>query len=100
MASIRKPRRSPRKTASKAAPRKRKPAPRKGGAPRRKPARKAVAAASPAPQENPAAHQLAQRIARMVLDRKASDVVVLDVRGLTSYADYFVIASGDSERQV
>jgi ribosome-associated protein len=34
------------------------------------------------------------------VDRKATDVVLLDVRGLTSYADYFVLASGDSERQV
>jgi len=34
------------------------------------------------------------------LDKKADDVVILDVRGMTSYADYFVIASGASERQV
>jgi len=34
------------------------------------------------------------------MDRKATDVVLLDVRGMTSYADYFVLASGDSERQV
>jgi ribosome-associated protein len=34
------------------------------------------------------------------LDKKADDVLILDVRGKTSYADYFVIASGDSDRQV
>lgn len=34
------------------------------------------------------------------LDRKAEDVRVLDVRGLSSYADYIVLMTGDSERQV
>jgi ribosome-associated protein len=33
-------------------------------------------------------------------DRKALDVVVLDVRGRTSYADFLVIASGTSDRHV
>src|SRR5439155_4967276 len=50
--------------------------------------------------ENPAARALARRIAELALDKKANDVIVLDVRGMTSYADYFVIASGESERQV
>jgi ribosome-associated protein len=36
----------------------------------------------------------------MLVDRKATDVALLDVRGMSSYADYFVLASGDSERQV
>jgi ribosome-associated protein len=52
------------------------------------------------PAENPEARKLAHQIAQLVLDKKALDVVVLDVRGLTSYADYFVVASGESERQV
>lgn len=43
---------------------------------------------------------LAHRIALLALDKKANEVVILDVRGKTSYADYFLIASGDSERQV
>ena len=51
-------------------------------------------------QENPSAHALAHRIAGMVLDKKGLEVLILDVRGKTSYADYFVIASGESERQV
>ncbi|MDA8402571.1 MAG: ribosome silencing factor, partial [Desulfobacteraceae bacterium] len=33
-------------------------------------------------------------------DRKAENVVVLDVRNLTSYTDAFIIASGRSNRQV
>ena len=52
------------------------------------------------PEENPRAHGLARRIATLALDKKAIDVVILDVRGKTSYADYIVIASGESERQV
>ncbi len=35
-----------------------------------------------------------------VLGRKAESVVVLDVRGLTSIADAFIICSGRSNRQV
>ena len=35
-----------------------------------------------------------------VLGRKALSVVILDVRGLTSIADVFLICSGRSNRQV
>jgi ribosome-associated protein len=52
------------------------------------------------PAENPHAKELARRIAGLLLDKKALDVVILDVRGMTSYADYFVIASAESDRQV
>lgn len=34
-----------------------------------------------------------------VLDKKALDLVVLDLRGLSSFTDYFVICSGTSVRQ-
>ena len=50
--------------------------------------------------DDAAAAALAHRIALLALDKKANEVVILDVRGKTSYADYFLIASGDSERQV
>ena len=33
-------------------------------------------------------------------DKKAQDIVVIDIQGKASFADYFVIASGGSERQV
>ena len=39
-------------------------------------------------------------IAKAALSKKASDVVILDVQGLTSIADYFIVTSGESERQV
>jgi len=37
---------------------------------------------------------------KAVLGMKAFDVVVLDVRGLASFADTFIICSGRSHRQV
>ncbi len=52
------------------------------------------------PAENAAALALARSIAHAVIEKKAKDVVVLDVRGMASYADYLVLASGESERQV
>ena len=74
----------------------------KAAAPRKKPVRKAARPAEVpiGPPENPEAHALARKIARLIADKKATDVVVLDVRGIASYADYVVIASGESERQV
>jgi ribosome-associated protein len=38
--------------------------------------------------------------ARIADDNKAEELVVLDVRGLASFADYFVIMSGRSTRHV
>lgn len=70
---------------------------------RRRPAHREepVSALEPrGPEENPPAKALAHKVATLVLDRKGSEVVILDVRGIASYADYVVIASGDSDRQV
>jgi len=33
-------------------------------------------------------------------DKQASNIILLDVRELCSFADYFVFCSGDSQRQV
>ncbi|GJL67007.1 MAG: ribosomal silencing factor RsfS [Nitrospirales bacterium] len=44
--------------------------------------------------------QKALSIAEAALSKKASDVLILDVQELTSIADYFILASGESERQV
>lgn len=44
--------------------------------------------------------ELAQICARVALDHKAEDLVVLDVHELTSFTDYFVIMSGRSTRHV
>jgi ribosome-associated protein len=79
-------------------------------APARRPVRK-VALAGPTPETaaKGAAAKAASRpdparptalaIAQAGLDKKAEDVMLLDVRGLTSYADYFVVMTADSDRQ-
>jgi ribosome-associated protein len=38
--------------------------------------------------------------ARAALDKKAKDVLILDLKGLTTITDYFVICSGESTTQV
>jgi ribosome-associated protein len=42
---------------------------------------------------------LAERIAGIASDRKAIDIRVIDLRGIVSYTDFFVICSGNTERQ-
>jgi ribosome-associated protein len=42
---------------------------------------------------------LARRIAAVALDKKAADLVVLDMRDVVSYTDFLVIATGNTERQ-
>ena len=41
-----------------------------------------------------------RRAAEAALERRAADVVVLDLRGLSSATDYFVLATGQSDVQV
>jgi ribosome-associated protein len=42
----------------------------------------------------------ARRVVELAEDKKAADIVLLDLGGLTTVADYFVICSGGSERQI
>ena len=44
--------------------------------------------------------EIAEIGARAALDIKANNVVVLDLRGLSSVADFFVICSGNSDTHV
>lgn len=46
------------------------------------------------------AREVAVEIARVLHDDKCSDIVVLDVTGLSHVSDYLVIASGTSDRQM
>jgi ribosome-associated protein len=46
------------------------------------------------------ARTFAVAVARIASDHKTEDVAVLDLRGLCSFADYFVIGTGTSERQM
>jgi ribosome-associated protein len=50
-------------------------------------------------QETIAPEALANRIAEIAADKKAADVRILDLHGIVSYTDYFVICSGNTERQ-
>ncbi len=64
----------------------------------------ALPAAPPAPRK-PAlppdpTEELAQALAALALNKKADDVIILRVTELTSYADFFVLASAPSDRQV
>jgi ribosome-associated protein len=43
--------------------------------------------------------ELLGEIARLAADKKAIDVVELDLRGVLGYTDYFLICSGNTTRQ-
>lgn len=58
------------------------------------PSRAAVPAAELPPLE------VARQIVELAEDKKAADIVLLDLTGLTTLADAFVICSGGSERQL
>ncbi|MBP8912800.1 MAG: ribosome silencing factor [Phycisphaerae bacterium] len=49
---------------------------------------------------NKKAKEFAVAAARIAKERHCSDIVVLDLRGLSPATDYFVIATGTSERQM
>ncbi|MDQ6795297.1 MAG: ribosome silencing factor [Chloroflexota bacterium] len=66
-------------------------APRADGLPKRK---------SKAPASDRSPLDLARRIVELAEDKKAADIVLLDLTGLTTVADHFVICSGGSERQL
>jgi len=77
--------------------------PRKYG-PRRKMPRSIGREAAPPPAPPDAnlpdpSRETALLVAAAGLDKKAEDVLIFDVRGLSSYADYLVIMTADSDRQ-
>ncbi|MCL4508414.1 MAG: ribosome silencing factor [Chloroflexi bacterium] len=47
-----------------------------------------------------AARGFAQRIVDILIDGKAEDTVLLDISGLSIIADFFIVTSGTSDRQV
>ena len=44
--------------------------------------------------------QLAKVAVDVASDKKASDIILLDIRDVTTIADYFVICSGNNPRQI
>ena len=51
------------------------------------------------PETAGSSEALARRVADIALDRKAHDLVVLDMRGAVSYTDFLVICTGNTDRQ-
>lgn len=62
--------------------------------------KKAAKKAPEAPDPDAASKAVALACAEAALDKKAVNVVILDVRGKVDYADYLVVMSGKSDRQV
>jgi ribosome-associated protein len=62
----------------------------RGSQPDREPARLA---------ESPRSRELLDEIARYAADKKAGEVVELDLRDVLGYTDWFLICSGNTERQ-
>ena len=58
---------------------------------------KVVPAAQPGP---PAGEQLARAAVDAAANKKADDIVLLDIRDVASLADYFVICSASTDRQL
>ncbi len=44
--------------------------------------------------------EVARKAVEIASDKQANNIVVLDIREVSSFADYFVICSGDSDRQL
>ncbi len=75
-------------------------APRPDGLPSRDAAGVAAAAAAVLPAAERPSLEIARRIVELAEDKKAADIILLDLTGLTTLADAFVICSGGSERQL
>jgi ribosome-associated protein len=44
--------------------------------------------------------EVARKVVDIASDKQAGNIALLDVRGLCSFADFFVICSGESGRQI
>jgi nicotinate-nucleotide adenylyltransferase len=76
-------------------------APRPDGLPNRDAVATAAAEAAHAlPSDERPPLDIARRIVELIEDKKAADIILLDLAGLTTLADAFVICSGGSERQL
>lgn len=57
-------------------------------------------AAGEVPLRDRSSLDLARRIVELAEDKKAADIVLLDLSALTTMADHFIVCSGGSERQL
>jgi ribosome-associated protein len=61
---------------------------------------RALTSETPTMPESPLTpERTAAAVAELAVDRKALDIVQLDLRGIVGYADYFVVCSGRTDRQ-
>ena len=44
--------------------------------------------------------ELAYEVARIIDDKRGHDILIIDLRGIADIADFFVIGTGDNNRQV
>ncbi len=44
--------------------------------------------------------ELANRIVEVIVDRQGGDILILDLREVTTFTDYFVICTANSRRQL
>lgn len=54
----------------------------------------------PAETDSRAALDLARSLVDGLEDKKADDILLLDLEGVCSFADYFIVATGASERTI
>ena len=59
-----------------------------------------MASKKPTPAASADAAAFAVAVARIAVEDNAEDVVVLDLRGISPVADFFVIGTGTSDRQM
>jgi ribosome-associated protein len=71
-----------------------------GSAPAAAPRAGLPARTTPPPTGDREPLTLARRIVELAEDKKAADIVLLEIAPLTTVADYLVICSGGSERQL
>jgi len=55
---------------------------------------------TPPPEIDKAPVDLARRIVELAEDKKAADIILLEIAPLTTVAEYLVLCSGGSERQL
>jgi len=59
-----------------------------------------MTARAPAPKRRFTPRQIARRAAKLALEKKAGDPMVIDLRQFGYVCDWYVVASGESEPQV
>ncbi len=64
-----------------------------------RPDRRVLSPAAAPERDRPAPDELVRSISALAADKKAQDIVELDLRGVLGYTDYFVICTGNTERQ-